>query len=79
MKLDELQAKQDEVQKQFDDLTSRKNDAEIELYRLQGEWRLLEEIISKTPAPEPATGQPSGDVQVTTVGDVNPKDFPPNE
>ena len=44
MKLDELNAKKDAITQQFNRVQEDKTNAEHELYRLQGEYRLLEEL-----------------------------------
>lgn len=80
MNLDDLKAKQDAVQQEFDKLTANKFDLEAEVHRLEGEWRLLEGFVKNLVGdkPEEATGQPSGDVPVT-VTDPAPEDAPTEE
>lgn len=51
MDIDTLRTKRDEVSKRFDQLqtvaTKQKQDGEAELFRLQGEFRLLDTLIDE--------------------------------
>lgn len=51
MDIDTLRTKRDEVSKRFDELqtvaTKQKQDNEAELFRLQGEFRLLDNFIDE--------------------------------